>query len=143
MSLELTRRLRFVWTGSALCIAQTCNYGGNDVGHTGLVSDDEASQACQGGGGVDRDSKSQNYDGYDVGHTGLVIEDRSTQEPKLRVRDYIMNDLNRYIKKFWPKSELTLFGSSSNGFARFEGESSGADADEDMNQCYGGSGYGW
>ena len=119
------------------------NYGGYDVGHTGLVSYDEASQACQGGGGVDRDSKSQNYDGYDVGHTGLVSEDRFTQEPELRVRDYIMNDLNRYTKKFWPKSELTLFGSSSNGFARFEGESSGADADEDMNQCYGGSGDGW
>ena len=126
MSLELTRRLRFVWTGSALCIAQTCNYGGYDVGHTGLVSYDEASQACQGGGGVDRDSKSQNYDGYDVGHTGLVSEDRFTQEPELRVRDYIMNDLNRYIKKFWPKSELTLFGSSSNGFARFERESRGS-----------------
>ena len=72
------------------------------------MSYDEASQACQGGGGVDRDSKSQNYDGYDVGHTGLVSEDRFTQEPELRVRDYIMNDLNRYIKKFWPKSSHCL-----------------------------------
>ena len=72
-----------------------------------------------------------------------VARDWEPQEPELRDRDYIMNDLNRYIKKFWPKSELTLFGSSSNGFARVEGESSGADADEDMNQCYGGSGDGW
>jgi len=46
-----------------------------------------------------------------------VARDWEPQEPELRDRDYIMNDLNRYIKKFWPKSELTLFGSSSNGFA--------------------------
>ena len=46
-----------------------------------------------------------------------VAMDWESQEPELGDRDYIMNDLNRYIKKFWPKSELTLFGSSSNGFA--------------------------
>eukprot|EP00092_Neocalanus_flemingeri_P032761 GFUD01035632.1.p1 GENE.GFUD01035632.1~~GFUD01035632.1.p1 ORF type:complete len:1660 (-),score=542.26 GFUD01035632.1:232-5211(-) len=46
-----------------------------------------------------------------------VARDWEPQEPELRDRDYIMNDLNRYIKKFWPKAELTLFGSSSNGFA--------------------------
>ena len=56
--------------------------------------------------------------------------DWQPQEPELRDRDYIMADLNRwtwtsplssflsrslvcrYIKKFWPKAELTLFGSS-------------------------------
>jgi len=46
-----------------------------------------------------------------------VARDWEPQEPELRDRDYIMNDMNRYIKKFWPKAELTLFGSSSNGFA--------------------------
>jgi len=46
-----------------------------------------------------------------------VARDWEPQEPELRDRDYIMNDLNRFIKKFWPESELTLFGSSSNGFA--------------------------
>jgi len=46
-----------------------------------------------------------------------VARDWEPQEPELKDRDYIMNDLNRYIKKFWPKAELTLFGSSSNGFA--------------------------
>jgi DNA polymerase sigma len=28
-----------------------------------------------------------------------------------------MTDLNRYIRKFWPNAELTVFGSSGNGFA--------------------------
>lgn len=46
-----------------------------------------------------------------------VEHDWQPQEPELRDRDYIMSDLTRYIKKFWPKAELTLFGSSSNGFA--------------------------
>ena len=60
-----------------------------------------------------------------------VEHDWQPQEPELRDRDYIMSDLNRfwpnpqfslsltlspspsrYIKKFWPKAELTLFGSS-------------------------------
>jgi terminal uridylyltransferase len=47
----------------------------------------------------------------------MVARDWEPQEPELRDRDYIINDLNRYIKKLWPKAELTLFGSSSNGFA--------------------------
>jgi DNA polymerase sigma len=28
-----------------------------------------------------------------------------------------MTDLNRYIRKFWNSAELTVFGSSGNGFA--------------------------
>ena len=32
-------------------------------------------------------------------------------------RDHIMVDLNGYIRKFFKNAELTLFGSSSNGFA--------------------------
>jgi len=44
-------------------------------------------------------------------------QDWQPQEAELRDRDYIVTDLSRYIKKFWPKAELTLFGSSSNGFA--------------------------
>jgi DNA polymerase sigma len=28
-----------------------------------------------------------------------------------------MADLNRYIRKFWSTAELTVFGSSGNGFA--------------------------
>jgi len=47
----------------------------------------------------------------------MVARDWEPQEPELRDRDYIINDLNRYIKKLWPRAELTLFGSSSNGFA--------------------------
>ena len=46
-----------------------------------------------------------------------VARDWEPQHQELRDRDRILNDLSGYIKKFWPNSELTLFGSSNNGFA--------------------------
>ena len=46
-----------------------------------------------------------------------VTRDWEPQPQELRERERILNDLSRYINKFWPKAELTLFGSSSNGFA--------------------------
>ena len=38
----------------------------------------------------------------------------STQE--LNERDQIVSDLQRYISQYFPKAELQLFGSSTNGF---------------------------
>ena len=46
-----------------------------------------------------------------------VTRDWEPHFQELRDRERIHNDLSRFIKKFWPKAELTLFGSSSNGFA--------------------------
>ena len=46
-----------------------------------------------------------------------VTRDWEPHFQELRDRERIHNDLTRFIKKFWPKAELTLFGSSSNGFA--------------------------
>ena len=46
-----------------------------------------------------------------------VARDWEPQHQELRDRDRILNDLSGYIKKFWTKSELSLFGSSNNGFA--------------------------
>jgi len=46
-----------------------------------------------------------------------ISKDWEPQEPELRDRDFIVSDLNRYIQKIFPTAQLSLFGSSSNGFA--------------------------
>ena len=46
-----------------------------------------------------------------------VANDWKPSPQELRDRDKILRDLTGYIKKSWPNAELTLFGSSSNGFA--------------------------
>ena len=46
-----------------------------------------------------------------------VASDWEPQREELRDRDRLLSDLIGFIRKFWPKAELRLFGSSTNGFA--------------------------
>ena len=50
-------------------------------------------------------------------HPGNSSRDWEPQFHERRERETIMIDLNRYIRKFWSTAELTVFGSSGNGFA--------------------------
>jgi len=47
----------------------------------------------------------------------LFFRDWEPQSQEQRARETIMADLNRYIRRFWATAELTVFGSSGNGFA--------------------------
>lgn len=38
-------------------------------------------------------------------------------QEELRDRDYVLKELTKFVQKFFPKARLTVFGSSTNGFA--------------------------
>ena len=46
-----------------------------------------------------------------------VVADCQPHTVELRERQRIMEDLTQHIQRFWPTAQLTLFGSSNNGFA--------------------------